>query len=120
MDDEYRIIIRIKKVIAPNKLLILSDSVLWNRSLTFNHPGLISVEALKEYIAWFDTAEERIKMLISEISVTIFLRGMVNLNHYQGNWKGYRSRLINKEHRLVYKIFDTHILVIKYKRHYKF
>ena len=51
--------------------------------ITFNHPGLISVEALKEYIAWFDTAEERIKMLISEISVTIFLRDTINLNHYQ-------------------------------------
>ena len=96
MDDEYRIIIRIKEIIAPNKLLILSDSVLWNRSLTFNHPGLTSVEAFKENETWFETVEEPIKMLISEISVTIFLRGMVNLNHYQGNWKGYRSRLINK------------------------
>ena len=48
------------------------------------------------------------------------LKGYGKPEPLSGNCKGYRSRLINKEHRLVYKIFDTHILVIKCKRHYEF
>ena len=40
-------------------------------------------EAFKEYIDWFDAVAERIKMLIRDISLTIFLKDTVNLNHYQ-------------------------------------
>jgi hypothetical protein len=40
-------------------------------------------EAFKEYIDWFDAVAKRIKMLIRDISLTIFLKDTVNLNHYQ-------------------------------------
>ena len=40
-------------------------------------------EAFKEYIDWFDAVAERIKMLIRDISLTIFFKDTVNLNHYQ-------------------------------------
>ena len=35
-----------------------------------------------------------------------------------GNYKGYWSRRINKEHRLIYKISDTHITIAACRYHY--
>ena len=77
-------------------------------------------EAFKEYNEWFEADAaivERIKTLISEIDREPF-KGIGKPEPLRGNWSGYWSRRINQEHRLVYKVTDTQIIVVKCKRHY--
>ena len=77
-------------------------------------------EAFKEYNDWFDTDKQmipRIKVLIREINIDAF-KGTGKPEPLKGNWKGYWSRRINQEHRLIYKVTDDHILIVKCKGHY--
>lgn len=77
-------------------------------------------EAFKEYNEWFETDKQiigRIKTLIRGISNDPF-KGTGKPEPLKGNWSGYWSRRINEEHRLIYKITDIHILVVKCKGHY--
>lgn len=77
-------------------------------------------ETFKEYNDWFDEDKQmiaRIKMLIREISHDAF-KGTGKPEPLKGNWKGYWSRRINQEHRLIYKITQSHILIVKCKGHY--
>lgn len=76
--------------------------------------------AFSEYNEWFETniqINNRIKELIRDIERDPF-KGIGKPEPLKGNWAGYWSRRINQEHRLVYKISDTQILIAKCKGHY--
>lgn len=76
--------------------------------------------AFSEYNEWFETniqISNRIKELIRDIDRDPF-KGIGKPEPLKGNWAEYWSRRINQEHRLVYKISDTQILIAKCKGHY--
>lgn len=76
--------------------------------------------ALDEYNECFDTNKQiidRIKTLIKDISRDPF-KGIGKPEPLKNNWAGYWSRRIDQEHRLIYKISDTQILIAKCKGHY--
>ena len=76
--------------------------------------------AIKEYNEWFETnirIVDRIKMLIQEIDNNPF-KGIGKPEPLRGNWKGYWSRRIDLEHRLVYKVTHDQIIIAKCKGHY--
>jgi toxin YoeB len=76
--------------------------------------------AIKEYNEWFETnirIVDRIKMLIGEIDKDPF-KGIGKPELLKGNWKGYWSRRIDLEHRLVYKVTNEQIIIVKCKGHY--
>lgn len=76
-------------------------------------------DAFKEYNDWFSDTEiiNKIKILLRDIDRDPF-RGLGKPEPLKGNWKGYWSRRINHEHRLVYKISETQIIIVKCKGHY--
>lgn len=77
-------------------------------------------EALKEYNDWKKTnkkVSQRIKQLIKEIQVTPF-EGTGKPEPLKHELKGYWSRRINKEHRLIYKVTADSIIVISCRYHY--
>jgi toxin YoeB len=77
-------------------------------------------QAFKEYNEWFENNLEiidRIKTLIREIDKEPF-KGIGKPEPLKGNWSGYWSRRIDHEHRLVYKVTNDQILIIKCKGHY--
>ncbi len=77
-------------------------------------------DAFTEYNEWFEKDKqivERIKMLIRDIDRDPF-KGIGKPEPLRSNWSGYWSRRINQEHRLVYKITNTQILIVKCKGHY--
>ena len=59
----------------------------------------------------------RIKALIRDIDREPF-KGIGKPEPLKGNWAGYWSRRIDHTHRLIYKIPDTQILIVKCKEHY--
>jgi toxin YoeB len=76
--------------------------------------------AIKEYNEWFETnmrIVNRIKMLVWEIDNDPF-KGIGKPEPLRGNWKGYWSRRIDHEHRLVYKVTAEQIIIAKCKGHY--
>ncbi len=79
-----------------------------------------SAPAFQEYNNWFETNTQlisRIKALIKDIDRYPF-KGIGKPEPLKGNWAGYWSRRINDEHRLIYKVSDTQILIVKCKGHY--
>jgi len=76
--------------------------------------------AFQEYNEWFEINPaliNRIKVLIRDIDRDP-CKGIGKPEPLRGNWSGYWSRRIDQEHRLIYKVTDTQILVIKCKGHY--
>ena len=76
--------------------------------------------AFQEYNDWYETNHgliSRIKELIRDINRDPF-KGIGKPEPLRGNWSGYWSRRIDHEHRLVYKVSDTQILILKCKGHY--
>lgn len=76
--------------------------------------------AIKEYNEWFETNTrivDRIKLLIGEIDKNPF-KGIGKPEPLKGNWKGYWSRRIDHEHRLIYRVTDEKIIIVKCKGHY--
>ena len=76
--------------------------------------------AFNEYNDWAESNPQmiqRIKMLIREINRDPF-KGLGKPEPLKDNWKGYWSRRIDGEHRLVYKVTQEHILIAKCKGHY--
>lgn len=76
--------------------------------------------AFNEYNEWFEINNmliSRIKILIRDIDREAF-KGIGKPEPLKGNWAGYWSRRIDQEHRLVYKVTDTQILIAKCKWHY--
>lgn len=76
--------------------------------------------AFQEYNDWFETNDQmivRIKALIKDIDREPF-KGIGKPEPLRGNWAGFWSRRIDHTHRLIYKISDTQILIVKCKGHY--
>ncbi|HWR33997.1 MAG TPA: Txe/YoeB family addiction module toxin [Chitinophagaceae bacterium] len=76
--------------------------------------------SFKEYNEWFETNRQmtdRIKTLIREIDREPF-KGIGKPEPLKGNWSGYWSRRIDQEHRLVYKVTESQIIIVKCKGHY--
>ena len=76
--------------------------------------------ALADYLQWEKEDKrifEKINTLFTAISVNPF-RGIGKPKPLKGNWAGYWSRRITKEHRLIYKVFPNHILITSCKDHY--
>lgn len=77
-------------------------------------------DAFSEYNQWFTDDLKivaRIRELIRDIDRDSF-KGLGKPEPLRGNWTGYWSRRIDREHRLVYKISETQILIVKCKGHY--
>ena len=77
-------------------------------------------EAFAEYNEWIETNEDifnKIKILIRDISRDPF-KGLGKPEPLKGNYSGYWSRRIDKEHRLIYSITADTINIVKCKGHY--
>jgi toxin YoeB len=77
-------------------------------------------DAFHEYNEWFENNTQivqRIKALIREIDRDPF-KGIGKPEPLKGNWTGYWSRRIDQEHRLIYKVTQEQILIVKCKGHY--
>ncbi|MFZ5970395.1 MAG: Txe/YoeB family addiction module toxin [Bacteroidota bacterium] len=76
--------------------------------------------SFKEFNDWFaedDEMVEKIRLLIRDIDRDPF-HGLGKPEPLRGNWSGAWSRRINHEHRLIYKVSDTQILILKCRGHY--
>ncbi|MCD8909367.1 Txe/YoeB family addiction module toxin [Staphylococcus gallinarum] len=62
---------------------------------------------------------KRINQLLKSISRDGALVGIGKPEKLVGNFSGYYSRRINQEHRLVYTVNDSAILVASCRYHYK-
>ena len=79
-----------------------------------------SPDAFREYNEWIEQDKmlfEKIKELIQDISRESF-KGLGKPEPLKGNYSGFWSRRINKEHRLIYSIKDDTINIVKCKGHY--
>ena len=79
-----------------------------------------TTKAFEEYNEWFEEDVkiiERIKTLIKDIERDPF-KGLGKPEPLKENWNGYWSRRITQEHRLVYKITNEQIIIVKCKGHY--
>ena len=60
---------------------------------------------------------KRINLLIENIKRHP-VEGTGNPEPLKHNWPGYRSRRINREHRLVYKVLDESIIIVQCRYQY--
>ena len=84
---------------------------------------MISFEnsAFVEYWQWAKEDKkifDKLNTLITEILRDPF-HGTGKPEPLKGNLSGHWSRRITQEHRLVYKVFSDHIIVVSCKYHYK-
>jgi len=76
--------------------------------------------AWDDYLYWQATDKKtlkRINTLIQDIKRHPFT-GMGDPEPLKHNWSGYRSRRIDREHRLVYKVDATTITIVQCRYHY--
>lgn len=76
--------------------------------------------ALEQFSLWIQDDKKlalRIIRLLQEIERTPF-DGTGKPEPLKGDFKGYWSRRINEEHRLVYKVLPNHIIVHSCRFHY--
>lgn len=81
-----------------------------------------SPEAFEEYQYWQVNDKKllkKINSLIKSIERDGMLQGEGKPELLRGNYSGYCSRRINIEHRLVYKVNDTSILIASCRYHYE-
>lgn len=77
-------------------------------------------EAFEQYSEWAKIDKklfERLHRLITETAKNPF-DGIGKPEPLKANLKGYWSRRINDEHRLVYKVTEDQIIVVACKYHY--
>ena len=80
------------------------------------------LDAWDDYLYWQSTDKKnlnRINQLIKDISRHPFV-GIGKPEPMKGNLKGFWSRRIDKEHRLVYLVESEAILIISCRGHYEF
>ncbi|MCF2949900.1 Txe/YoeB family addiction module toxin [Paraglaciecola aquimarina] len=76
--------------------------------------------AWEDYLYWQQTDKKiskRINRLIKEIKRQPF-QGIGDPEPLKHNWSGYWSRRIDREHRLVYKVTDTALIIAQCRYHY--
>ncbi|AWK14108.1 Txe/YoeB family addiction module toxin [Candidatus Fukatsuia symbiotica] len=81
---------------------------------------LFTDESWRDYLYWQQNDKKlvkRINELIKDIERTPF-SGIGKPKSLKHNLSGYWSRRINEEHRLIYKIDDTRIVIISCRYHY--
>ncbi len=81
---------------------------------------LFTDEAWEDYVYWFENDKKQLKRinnLIKEIDRTP-VDGIGKPEALKYDMKGYWSRRIDHEHRLVYKIDDDSIIFIAFRYHY--
>jgi len=79
-----------------------------------------SQNAWEDYIYWQSADKrmlKRINRLIKDITRHPF-EGIGSPEPLKHNWSGYWSRRIDKEHRLVYKVSGTAIIIAQCRYHY--
>ncbi|WP_221801644.1 Txe/YoeB family addiction module toxin [Oceanobacter mangrovi] len=77
-------------------------------------------DAWEDYLYWQQTDKKtlkRINTLIKDIQRHPF-EGLGDPEPLKHNWSGYWSRRIDREHRLVYKVTDTALLIAQCRYHY--
>jgi len=80
-----------------------------------------SDEAWEDYLYWQTNDKKvlkKINRLIKEIQREPY-EGIGEPEPLKYNWSGYWSRRITIEHRLVYKVTDTHLLIAQCRYHYR-
>lgn len=76
--------------------------------------------AWEDYLYWQDVDRKtlkRINTLLKEIQRQPF-SGIGDPEPLKHNWSGYWSRRIDREHRLVYKIDNSTVIVVQCRYHY--
>jgi len=76
--------------------------------------------AFKELRAWAESDKKlhlKILDLLDDIARSPFT-GLGKPEPLKGEWQGYWSRRINDEHRLIYRVTDTEIVVMRCRGHY--
>ena len=76
--------------------------------------------AWEDYLYWQTTDKKtvkRINVLIKSITREPY-SGLGDPEPLKYHWSGYWSRRINREHRLVYKVTDTAIIIVQCRYHY--
>ncbi len=76
--------------------------------------------AFKDYVEW-STQNKKVFGKINELIIDISrdpFKGIGKPEPLKGNWKGYWSRRITDEHRLIYKITDENITIVSCHGHY--
>jgi toxin YoeB len=71
-------------------------------------------DTFKDYVNWKETNEEifdKINNLINDTLRDPF-KGLGKPEPLKGNWKGFWSRRITGEHRLVYKVEQEYIIIV--------
>jgi toxin YoeB len=79
-----------------------------------------SSSAFDEYRQWAEEDEkifEKVNTLITEIQRDPF-HGTGKPEPLKGNWRGYWSRRITHEHRLIYKVSPDQVFIASCKSHY--
>jgi toxin YoeB len=77
-------------------------------------------EAFKEYLKWRDdntNTFDRINQVIMDAARDPF-KGIGKPEPLKGNFRGYWSRRITAEHRLIYKVENDTIIIAKCHGHY--
>ena len=81
---------------------------------------LFTDEAWKDYLYWFENDKKQLKKineLIKEIDRTPF-EGVGKPEPLKYDMKGYWSRRIDHEHRLVYAVENDSVIYIAFRFHY--
>ena len=79
-----------------------------------------SLHAWEDYVYWQQNDKKllkRINTLIKDIVRNPF-DGIGDTEPLKHNWSGYWSRRISREHRLVYKIEDSTVIIAQCRYHY--
>ena len=82
---------------------------------------LFTDEAWKDYQYWSETDKKQLKKineLIKEIDRTPY-EGIGKPEQLKQNLRGFWSRRIDHEHRLIYKIEDGKVVFISFRYHYE-
>lgn len=77
-------------------------------------------ESWEDYLYWQKTDKKvlkKINELLSDISRTPY-SGLGKPEPLKYKYRGFWSRRINNEHRLIYKVFDEEIWIAKCRFHY--
>jgi toxin YoeB len=79
-----------------------------------------SKNSWEDYVSWQQEDKKilkRINQLIADIQRTPF-QGLGNPKPLKFDLSGFWSRRIDREHRLVYQVFDQEVLIYSCKYHY--
>lgn len=76
--------------------------------------------AWEDYLYWQEIDKKtlkRINLLLKEIKRHPY-EGLGEPEPLKHNWSGYWSRRIDREHRLVYKLSETNLIIAQCRYHY--